>query len=1140
MKITRTNDSRTGQCTNLLRRLRRVALLATLAAGTAQLATAQLATADILGTVTDNTGAVVSNAAVTVRNLDTNETRTATTGASGDYTFNSLRPGKYAVTVTATGFKVTNTPNLAIEAGDRARSDAHLQLGTVSETVSVEAQTPLLQSENATVSSTVTAQSVQDLPLNGRNFVQMVQMVPGANEGPGNGLTSGGRPDDRRQSSSISVNGQDDTLNNFTIDGIDNNERVIGTSGVRPNVEGIQEISVQTNSYAPEAGRTAGGVINIVTKSGGNHFHGSVYEYFRNDKLDARQVLQNTGRQPELRQNQFGGSIGGPIFKDRTFFFGDYEGYRTISGVTYTSTVPTLDEYNNINSIAGGSPAAIVAAGNGTQGYAINPIALAYLKLFPAPTNSNISNNYVVSPSRAQYSNLFDVRIDHRLNANNSVFGRYTYNKVDTTIPPALGISNGLQISGGRYIFAGPATNGAQQYAFDYTHIFTQNLLIDLKAAFTRINNLSLPLNYGKNADTQVGFGTNMNFGPLANVLTPIQFGPFSDIGDGAYVPLQDIDNTYQYLANISYTRGQHNLKFGASFMRRQARNVQSAFPAGQYGFGLITDNVNNNQKKTQDDQLASSLVGAFTSASRNYDLVPPDYRTYEPSFFIQDSWKVMPALTVLYGIRYEIFTPFTEAHNRISNFDFTQALTLPAASIGQALKVANVGGVDGHAGIMSDYRNAAPRVGFSYSVNPTVVVRGGYGLSFFPGNYTSNADLKNAPFVSVYSPNCIAQIAFQIQTANGLAPTASNRVCNAANGESTDFSQGLPVPAAQNNNSPSLSFVAESPKFRSALIQQFNLQVQKQFGANVLTIGYVGNTGQHLPQTINDINVPKPGNSINGGASSARPLAATLPNLSGVNWLLAEGYSNYNALQVSMQRRFINGLAFDGNYTWGKAMSTATGFSQEGAQGAYNADPTRINQIDYGKAENDIQNRFALSLNYQFAAGHTFSNTYQRLALGGWQMNTITVWQGGKPFTILNSSNAGGYGNRATPINNGGGDRPNQVGDGRGNRSFSQFLNTAAFVPQPLGTIGNTQRNSLLGPHFRHIDLSLFKDFPVTERATIQFRAEAFNTTNTPSYQISQGSGNVQVGNAAFGKVTNTDSNYTPRQLQFALKLNF
>jgi hypothetical protein len=1130
--------------------------------GGAGLAHAQLTTADILGTVTDASGAVVPNATVTLKSLATNQSRVVTTDASGNYTFTLLQPGHYSITVSTNGFKSSTVSDLGVEAGDRARSDVKLELGNVAETVNVEAQTPLLQSENATVSTTVTSQSVQDLPLNGRNYVQLVQLVPGANEGPGNGLTSGGRPDDRRQSSSFSVNGQDDTLNNFIIDGFDNNERIIGTSGVRPNVEGIQEISVQTNSYAPEAGRTAGGVVNITTKSGSNQFHGSAYEYFRNDIFDARQVLQTTGSKPELRQNQFGGSIGGPIWKDRTFFYGDYEGFRQVTGVTYQSTVPTIDEYNNINSIGGGSPAALVAGGNGTAGTPINSIALNYLKLFPAPTNSNLTNNYVISPKKTQFSNLFDIRIDHRFNENNIFFGRYTYNKVNSFTPPALGTVNGLDISGGRYIFAGPATNAAQQYAFDYTHIFSQNLLLDLKAGFTRINNLSLPLNYGKNADDTVGFPSNMNFTAQANVLTPIQFGPFSDIGDGAYVPLQDIDNTYQYAANLSWTKGNHNLKFGISYIRRQARNLQSAFPGGQYGFGLTTDNCAPNTgynntpgsagcnttataKQRQDNQLASSLVGAFTSSGRNFNINTPDYRTFEPSAFVQDNWKVTPKLTVIYGIRYDIFTPFTEAHGHISNFDFNGASSLNASNIGSALLVPGVNGVSSTAGIKTDYTNVAPRVGFSFSATPQTVIRGGYGISYYPGNYTSNANLKNAPWVSVYSPTCVSTLAYQIQTGpGGIAPSGINPDC-ATVGAVGNFSAGLPLPQPQNINSPNLSFNGEDLNFRSAMIHQYNLQVQQQFGANVLTIGYVGNTAQHVPQTVNDINEPLPGDSVTNPALNRRPLQGILPNLGQVGWMLSQGVSNYNALQTSFQRRFVKGLAFDANYTWAKGMSDVVGFSQEGNEGAYNADPRRIRQIDYGVAENDIQNRFALSLNYQFAAGHEFHGL-SKLALGGWQMNTISVWQTGKPFSILNGGGGtiGAYQNRAVPLTNPGADRPNQIKDARlTHPTFGPnglFFDPTAFVPQPLGTIGNTQRNSLFGPHFRHIDLSLFKDFALTERYNLQFRAESFNISNTPSYQITQNSSNVQIGSSNFGQVTAVDANYSPRLYQFALKLNF
>jgi hypothetical protein len=1173
----------TGQCKKILGRVAQLfaLVLFLVAAGTAS---AQLTTADIVGTVTDASGAIIPNASVTVVNLDTQQTRTTTSNATGDYLVTLLPVGRYSVTVKAKGFRNYSTPDLPVEAGDRARADAHMATGGDTETVTVEATTPLLQADNATVSSTVTAKAVQDLPLNGRNFVQLVQLVPGANEGPGNGLTSGGRPDDRRQTSGFSVNGQDNTLNDFTVDGIDDNERIIGAIGVRPDVEGIQEITVQTNSYAPEAGRTAGGVVSIITKSGTNKFHGSAYEFFRNDIFDARNVLQTTGRKPELRQNQFGGSFGGPIIKDRTFFFADYEGLRNVTGTTYTSNVPDQYEYNAINSLNGETPQTLESTTNGTAGRAIDPIALFYLKLFPAPNkpgctdsnptpdNSCLSGNYTISPSVTQNSNTFDVRVDHRFNGNNLFFARYDYNKVNTVTPPALGVVNGLQISGGRYNFAGPATDYASQIGLGYTHIFDSRLLVDLRAAYTRINNFSAPLNYGANADTTAGFGPNMNFNLLSNVLTPIAFGPFSDIGDGAYVPLQDIDNTFQYSGIVSYSIGNHQIRAGASFIRRQARNVQSAFPGGQYGFGLASDNVSGGGAKQNDNILASSLVGAFSSESRNYDIDTPDYRTYEPSFFVQDSWKVSPRLTVLYGGRYDLFTPFTEAHGHIANFDYNEARNASASTIGDALKVANVNGVNANAGIKTDYSNFAPRVGFAYSVLPTFVVRGGYGISYFPGNYTSNFDLKNAPFVSVYSPNCqVSTIGLQLDAANlaslnsacsSPGPGGVGLVPGGVNYDGTGtFAAGLPLPVPQTINSGSLSFIAEDPKFRSALIQQYNLQIEQQFGANVLTIGYVGNKGSHLPQTINDINVPLPGNSIldtvknPNPASSARPLTALLPNLSSVGWGVSEGISNYNALQVSFQRRFSKGLAFDGNYTWGKAMSNNVGFSEEGDQGAYNANPYDTH-IDYGVAENSIANRFALSLNYEFQYGKNWTGI-RKQALAGWEINSIAVWQSGKPLTIVNGGGLGTdtlpsdvpadggttvYGNRATPVNNGGSDRPNIIASPNGSKKLSQYFNVNAFAPQTLGTIGNEVRNSISGPHFRHIDLSLFKDFHLTERYVLQFRAEAYDFTNTPNYYIPQNNpGQLQLGSSNFGRADqNYDPNYTPRQLQFALKLTF
>jgi hypothetical protein len=464
------------------------------------------------------------------------------------------------------------------------------------------------------------------------------------------------------------------------------------------------------------------------------------------------------------------------------------------------------------------------------------------------------------------------------------------------------------------------------------------------------------------------------------------------------------------------------------------------------------------------------------------------------------------------------------------------------------------VNGVNSQVNIPTDYSNLAPRFGFAYSARPTTVIRGGYGLSFFPDNYTSNADLKNAPFTSVFSPSCQSTIAVQIETALGQS-AGQNPDC-ATQGAPGNLTQGLPTPVAPNVSNlaaiPGLGFVAEATHFKSALIQQFNLQIEQQFGANVFTIGYVGNIGQHLPESINNINQPAPFNPVTNPGGSSRPLNALLPNLGGVSYIASEGISNYNGLQTSFQRRFTKGLAFDANYTWAKGLSDITGFSQQGGnQGWSDADPTRIRQIEYGIAENDIQNRFALSLNYELQYGKEFTGI-KKTFLSGWQTNMITAWQSGKPFTIVNTGAGAdnpvesdgkqhGFNNRATPQNSGGQDRPDQIGDARlGHKTLAHFFDTTQFAPQPLGTIGTAQRNSLFGPDFRHVDLSLFKNFPVTERVNVQFRVESFNISNTPNFYIGNGSSGASFGNPAFGGVSQTDPNYTPRQYQFAIKGQF
>ena len=578
-------------------------------------AIAQVTTADVLGTVTDSTGAVVPNTKVVITNTSTNNSRSGQTNAQGEYVFTLLLPGRYSVRIEANGFR-TFVGTVIISAGDRARVDAQMKVGAAAETVEVEATTPLLQTDSSTVGGTVTQRDVEDLPLTSRNLISLVQLVPGANEAASiSGLSSGQRPDDRRQTNSFSVHGHDDILNNELIDGTDNNERIIGTIGVKPSIDAIQEVSVLTDNYSPDSGRTPGAVVNIITKTGTNKFHGSLFEFFQNNALNARNPFDPSptattpiSPQSELRQNDFGGSFGGPIIKNRTFFFGAYEGFRQIAGVQNPifNAVPTLAQEQ-------AGPLAIINANPATAGLPIDPIAAKLFTLFPAPNTGApgaTANNFVFDPNRTQFSTTVDARIDHRFNDTNLLYGRYTLNNVTTDIPdnlPAVNVGGTLVSPGsGAFGFSGPAKDVAHNVQLNFTHIFSPTLLLELKTAYTRIDNSSNSSNAGTNPASLFGFPSNINFGPSATGLPLIQLPSIQALGDSRFIPLQDLNNTFQYNGAITYNVGRHTTKAGISLVRRQAREVQSDNANGRYNFGLPEDGGNSAA------DLASFLTGSF------------------------------------------------------------------------------------------------------------------------------------------------------------------------------------------------------------------------------------------------------------------------------------------------------------------------------------------------------------------------------------------------------------------------------------------------------------------------------------------------------------------------------------------------
>src|SRR5262250_1923569 len=735
-------------------------------------------TADLLGRVTDSSGAVLPGVMVTAENVATNVGRTTITSETGDYTFNLLPIGAYTVKIELAGFR-TYTTRITLATGDRARVDAQMQVGEVSQSVEVAAETTPLQTDSSTIG--VSIQAVADLPVNGRNFIRLVQLAPGATESVQSSLGGGTRPDDRRQTSTVSANGQTDSANNFLLDGMDNNERAIATIIVKPSIDALQEVKVDSNLYTAEVGRAGGAVINMVTKAGTNGFHGTLFEFLRNDKFDAKDVFNVpqagnplAGVKPKFRQNQFGGSIGGPIKKDKTFFFTDYEAFRKIKGNTFSATIPTACQLgrvvcNGVQQIGNFSDTATQIYNPIThQPYPnniislsdIDPVGRNYAALYPTlPASAcTVSCQFISSPTQTQFAHTADLRIDHHFDDRNNFFARYSINNTDTNSPGFLppvsvaGVTIPAPSSRDTQNFPGTAYQGQQSVALSHSHIFSPTLLLQLNAQVSRYVPDSESANIGINANTAFGGPAGINTGlPGTTGLALIQFqsGGYAALGDGFALPTAYWDTNYQYAGSISWTKGSHNVKFGANLLHRDWSTFQALFK-GNFNINGLQTNSTGNGSGTGGNAFASMLTGYYNQATRNMALVAPQYRNLEIGEFIQDNWRLNRWLTLNLGLRYDIFTPFTEKHNAISNFDPTDPATLASGRI----QVAGVNGVSNTVNIKTQYNNLQPRIGFAATLGHGTVLRGGFGTSFWPNNVASPANLKNAPLVATYTIN--------------------------------------------------------------------------------------------------------------------------------------------------------------------------------------------------------------------------------------------------------------------------------------------------------------------------------------------------------------------------------------------------
>jgi hypothetical protein len=1049
-------------------------------------ASAQITTGDIVGRVTDQSGAVLPGATVTVENVGTHDVRSTVSSDTGDYVVNLLSIGSYVVRVELESFR-SQESRVDLRSGERIRVDAKLSIGGLSDTVQVTAEAPLLQTDSSTVSTLVTQNEVQDLPVNGRNFIRLVQLIPGANEGAANALSSGNRPDDRRQTSAISINGASDNQNNLLIDGMDNNERAIGTIGVKPSMDAIAEVRVQTNMYPAEVGRTAGGVVNLLTKSGTNQFHGSAFGFLRDDRFDSRDYFAK--QDPILKQKQFGGTLGGPVRSNRTFFFADYEGFRQRQGQVNNLTVPTLamrgGDFSELSQpIFDPLNGRTQFPGNRIPAVRIDAIAARLAALYPAPTSPGLANNYSSTTIRTQNSTTADGRLDHRLDDKNSVWGRFSYNKSHTVTPPGCPPVDGVYgncLTGVNAGFPGPNDTNANALQANYVRIFSPTTIAEVKGGYMKVGIFSYPSNYRTNVSQTFGL-PGVNIDDLASGLALQNISGYAILGDTQNIPLITKDLTQQYQASLTRTVSAHNVKFGAGVILRRFGATQSQQPNGLWTYD---NQLTRSATGTGGNALASFLLGLPTQVSRSHTPFEPRYHSNEPSAYVQDDWRARSWLTLNLGVRYDIFTPFTEEQNRLSNLDLANS----------TVRVAGANGVSRTAGVKTDYSNLGPRLGFAATVSPSTVVRGGYGLTYFPGNIASFAYMKNAPLFSIYGP---------VISNGSLLGGAPNLFLR----------DGLPPPPPAPSIAPqdlSGSFRAVDLNFKSTRVQQFNVQVEREFAGNVVTAGYVGSRGDHVAMNP-DINEAP---AASGAIQPRRRYAGTLPQLAAINVFMSVYETWYDALQVVFQRRLNRGLSFNTHYQLAHAQQTQP----------LTWDALQVEKTD---APRDMRHAWVGQINYVLPWGQSLTGV-ARGVLTGWQVNAIANYQTGEPFGVTNL---------AARANTGGVDRPNMVGDPelpKSQRTVDYWFNTDAFVAQPLFTIGDTPATVLHGPPQRRVDLSVFKEFAVGGSRQLQLRYEVYNLTNVANFQNPNG----QLGSPAFGSISST-GNSTPRQMQFAAKLLF
>ncbi len=1091
------------------RRRRLFLLLATCLLAGSLPALAQQETATITGIVRDQSGAIVPNATVTITNIQTNIVVKTETDAAGSYVVPSLRPGEYSVTAESTGFPKIIRTGITLQVAQVARIDITLQTGTLTETVEVVGATSLLDTQTSSRGLVIDQRKIVDLPLNGRDYNQLALLSPGV-------LPGTPRLASVNFKGVLNVNGNRTFNNVFLLDGVDNISYSNSFRGenvqlVQPSIEALQEFKIQTNAYSAEFGRSSGAVVNATIKSGTNSIRGSVYEFLRNDSLDANNFFSNAlgSPKPKRERNQFGAAVGGPLVRNKTFWFGDYEGLRDQEGVPRVRQVPTAAEKAGLFSSVVVDPFAATrpAFAQNAQGQWViprdrwDPVGAAIVALIPDPNVAG-STIYASTPVTDTTQDQFDIRIDHLLKPNMTFFGRYSFVDTLTFRPaPLLGLAEGSFNDA-----FGSNDNRSQGLALGLTWTISPNLVGDLRFGYARGDYYTNPPNFGIDGAAEIGLTNVPNDPAIVGGVPKVNIQGFDAVGRHTSTPQFQTPRSWNPRATFSWNRGAHFIKFGGELLHVQTKINDLNATIGRMNF----------ENRFTNRAVGDLLLGLPSQlALTSYTVM--DQGQMMQFYFVQDDYRITPSLTANVGLRYEYATPPMEKDNNFSNFD-PETGTMIFAQDGSVFE---------RALIHPDRNNFAPRIGFAYTPWERLVVRGGYGVFF-----THTVRQGREGLLGFNPPYLVDNL---LQTSvSGAAAVASAAPFRLVNG----YPAGLLDP---NSLAPTVMRRAQDANQRTPYIQQYNVGMQYELWPDVvLDVAYVGNKGTKLNgfRNLNQRAVIQ--NADGTQSAGARPY----PAFGDIQWMENRVSSSYDSLQVRLDKRFSKGLSAMISYTWGEAITDAPDHISTSGGGAgidtgVFREPQDGNNLraERGPAEFDITHRFVASYIWElpFGQGRRFGSGWSRpvdLLLGGWQLTGIHVLQSGFALTATLAG--------STVLNLGGERRarPNLVGDPvlpESERTVNRWFNTdafAAFSPSPQA-FGDAGVGIMRGPGLANFDFTLAKNFTINERRYVQFRTEFFNAFNHPNF----GPPNIARDSTGFGQILTAGN---ARIIQFGIKLYF